>query len=160
MILIINVICTNLGAPWFLFQLCQQCALGQVHTVLGCRNTMLCCMIDLEKKLMINPRHKCKSHVKKNYTPQRVWRRKLEIIYSGTFPLGYLYSRDKVSDQVPEKCPHNLCIYYLFWRDTSIRGKGHNFGVPKPVFSLHSGDTLAIKKWLITKRIDILSVNF
>ena len=105
-----------------------------------------------EKKLMINPRHKCKSHVKKNYMPQRVWRRKLEIIYSGTFPLGYLYSRDKVSDQVPEKCPHNLCIYYLFWRDTSIRGKGHFFGVPKPVFSLHSGDTLAIKKWLITKK--------
>ena len=25
---------------------------------------------------------------------------------------------------LPEKCSHNLCICYLYWRDTSIQGKG------------------------------------
>ena len=56
---------------------------------------------------------------KENLHAQEGVKRRLEITCSGTSPLGHLYSRDKVSIQgtqnlVPEKRPHNLCIYYLF----------------------------------------------
>ena len=30
-----------------------------------------------------------------------------------------------------------------------FRGKGHFFWAPKPQFNLHSGDVLALKKWLV-----------
>ena len=36
-----------------------------------------------------------------------------------------------------------------------MRGKEHFFWGPKPGSNLHSGDTLALKKWLSTKRVDI-----
>ena len=108
---------------------------------------MLCCMIDLKKKLMINPRHKCKSHVKKNYTPQRVWRRKLNLSFG--IPL---FKRQGLWSG-PGKNTHIIYVFITSFEGTPLfRGKGHFFGVPKPVFNLHSGDTLAIKKWLITKK--------
>ena len=59
---------------------------------------------------------------------------------------------------VPEKYPHNLCTCYLFWTNTSIQGKGTLFLGPETWINLHSGDTLAIKTWLTTKRVDFLSV--
>ena len=40
---------------------------------------------------------------------------------------GHLYSRDTciqgTQNLVPKKRPHNLWIYYLYWGDTSIKGK-------------------------------------
>ena len=36
-----------------------------------------------------------------------------------------------------------------------FRGKGQFFGVPKAKFNLHLGDTLALKTWLTTKRVDV-----
>lgn len=45
-----KVIFSNLGALWFLFQLCQQCASVQVHTASSCKNTVLCCRTDLKRK--------------------------------------------------------------------------------------------------------------
>ena len=48
---------------------------------------------------------------------------------------------------VLEKCPHNLCIYYLFWRDTSIEGKG-TLGA-KPEF-LRTWKVTDCKKGLIS----------
>ena len=78
-----------------------------------------------------------------------------EPVYSVTSVLGYRFSRDTsiqgAQNLVPEKCWDNLCICYLYWRDTSIQGKRHFFGVTKPGFNLHSGDTVALKKWLTTK---------
>ena len=44
---------------------------------------------------------------------------------------------------VPENCWHNLCIFYLYWRDTSIQGKGTLFWVPAPGSNLHSGDAFS-----------------
>ena len=52
---------------------------------------------------------------------------------SGISPLGHLYSKNtSIHDQgtqnlVPEKCSHNLCIGYLYCRDTFIQGKGQYF---------------------------------
>ena len=47
--------------------------------------------------------------------------------YCGTSPLGHLYSGDtsiqETQNLVLEKCPHNLCICYQYWRDISIQGK-------------------------------------
>lgn len=37
----------------------------------------------------------------------------LSLHYSGTSPLGHLFSTD-TSILVPEKRPHNICTYYLF----------------------------------------------
>ena len=49
-------------------------------------------------------------------------------IYSETSPLGQLYSRDSFIQDTqtlfPEKHPHNLCICYRYWRDTSIQSRG------------------------------------
>ena len=51
--------------------------------------------------------------------------------YSGTFPLGHLYSSNtsiqETQNMVPEKCSHNLCICYLYYGSrklgfTSIQG--------------------------------------
>ena len=49
---------------------------------------------------------------------------------SGISPLGHMYSKTtSIHDQgtqnlVPEKCSHNLCIGYLYCRDTFIQRKG------------------------------------
>ena len=49
--------------------------------------------------------------------------------YSGTSPLEHLYSRDTsiqgTQKLVPKKCPHNLCICYLYLgeRDTFVGPK-------------------------------------
>ena len=90
----------------------------------------------------------------------------VSIIYccSGTFPLGHLYSRDTsiqgTQGLVLEKHPYYNCfIYYLYWEDTSIQGKRDTFWAPKPGFNLHSGDTLALKKWLTTKRVDFFQCS-
>ena len=52
--------------------------------------------------------------------------------YSGTSPLRHLYSSNTsirgTKNLVPEKCSHNLCICYLYWRETSIQGEGPNPG--------------------------------
>ena len=53
-----------------------------------------------------------------------------------------------------EKCSDNLCTWYLYWRGTSLGGKGHFFWVSKPGFNLPSGNTLVLKKRLTTKRVD------
>ena len=45
-----------------------------------------------------------------------------------------------------EKSSHNLCICYLYWRDTTFQGKGTLFWVPE--------DTSALKTRLATKRFD------
>ena len=58
---------------------------------------------------------------------------------------------------VPEKCSQNLCICYLYGRDTFIQRKETLFWVPKPGFNFHSGNTLAlkkVKKWLTTIIVD------
>ena len=40
-----------------------------------------------------------------------------------------------------------------------FKGKGQVFLVLKPGFNLHSGDTLALKTWLTTKKVDIVYTN-
>ena len=62
----------------------------------------------------------------------------MERLYTGASSLGHLYSRDTwwtppfqgTQNLVPEKCSHNLCICYLYWRDCTplFRGMGHFFG--------------------------------
>ena len=85
-------------------------------------------------------------------TRTNVYWPKSHFNYSGSFPLGHLYSRDtpiqEIENMIPEKCSHNLWICHPYWKDTSIQGKGHFFWVPKPGFNLHSGDTYALKTWL------------
>ena len=41
-----------------------------------------------------------------------------------------------------------------------FRGKGQFFWARKPGFNLDSGDTLALKKWLTTKRVDIFELMY
>ena len=60
---------------------------------------------------------------------------------------------------VTEKCSHNVCICYLYWRETSIQGNWTLFWVLKPKFNFHSEDTLVLKTSLTTKRVDKLSVH-
>ena len=48
----------------------------------------------------------------------------------------------------PGKYLHYLFICYLCWRNTSIQGKGTLF--------FFSGDTLVLRAWLTTKRVDKL----
>ena len=77
--------------------------------------------------------------------------------YGGTSLLGHFYSGG-VQTLVSEKRPYNLFIRYLCWKDTRLfREKGHFFWVPKPKFNVHSEDTLGLKKWLSTKRVDIFN---
>ena len=51
-------------------------------------------------------------------------------------------------------------IHIIFLSVTSVegtplfRGKGHFFLVLNPRFYLHSGDTLVLRMWLTTKRVD------
>ena len=75
----------------------------------------------------------------------------LGTIYSGTSPLGHLYPRDTsiqgTQNLVAKKCLHNLCVSYLYWRDT-FRGSRN------PGLTSIQGTTLALKKWLATKIID------
>ena len=42
----------------------------------------------------------------------------------------------------PGKMFTYLIVYYLYWRHTLFRGKGHFFWISKHRFNLHSGDTL------------------
>ena len=64
--------------------------------------------------------------------------------YSGTSPLGHLYLRDT-------KNVHIIFVFVTSFEATPLfRGKGHFFKVLTPRFNLHSGDTLALKKWLTT----------
>ena len=72
--------------------------------------------------------------------------------YIGASPLRHLHSEDTTF--VQGKCSQNLCTCYLYWRDTSIWGKGHFLWVSKPPFNLPSGNTLVLKKRLTTKRVD------
>ena len=88
--------------------------------------------------------------------------RKLAVTSRGgflSFSLGHLYSKDTsiqgTRDLVPKKRPHNLWICYLYWRDTSIQGKGARFLGPETRVWFQSKDTLALKTWLTTKRVDI-----
>ena len=73
-------------------------------------------------------------------------------IYSGTFPLGHLYSGD--INLVPEKRPHNLYVTSLLKKTPLFRGKEHSFWVPKPTFNLHFRELLALKKWLAPWNVD------
>ena len=41
-----------------------------------------------------------------------------------------------------------FCIYYLFWRDTSIQGKG-------ALFLGANQNTLELEKWQTAERVDI-----
>ena len=71
-------------------------------------------------------------------------------------PLLWDTSIQGTQNLVPEKGPRNLCIYYLYWRDTSIQKNGTLFsGSRNLCLTSISGDTLALKKWLSTKRVDV-----
>ena len=62
-------------------------------------------------------------------------------IYSGTFPLGQLYSGDI---NLFRKNVHIIFICCLFIKKTPLfRGKEHSFWVPKPTFNLHLRELLA-----------------
>ena len=64
--------------------------------------------------------------------------------YSGTSPLGHFYWRDT-------KNVHIIFVFVTSFEGTPLfRGKGHFFKVATPRFNLHSGDTLALNKWLTT----------
>ena len=48
----------------------------------------------------------------------------LGYIKIGTMkPLLWATSIQEIQNWVPEKCSYNLCICYLYWRDTSIQGE-------------------------------------
>ena len=50
---------------------------------------------------------------------------------------------------------HMIFVFVTSIEGTPLfRGKGHLFWVPKLGFNLHSGDTLALEKWLTTKSVD------
>ena len=73
--------------------------------------------------------------------------------YSETPPLGHLHSGDTKFG--PLKKVHIIFIFVTSIEGTLlIQGKGHFFWVLKAGFNLHSGDTLAVKKWLTTKIYD------
>ena len=87
------------------------------------------------------------------------------IYWRWNLSLGHVYSRDTsihgTPNSVPVKCSHNLCIHYPNIERTPLfRGKGQFFWAPKPGFNLDSGDTLALKKWLTTKRVDIFELMY
>ena len=87
------------------------------------------------------------------------------IYWRWSLSLGQVYARDTsihgTPNSVPEKCSHNLCIYYPSIERTRLfRGKGQFFWARKPGFNLDSGDTLALKKWLTTKRVDIFELMY
>ena len=69
-------------------------------------------------------------------------------------PLLWDTSVQRTQKLFGEKCSHNLCTCYLYWRDTSFWRKGHFFWVSKPGFNLPWGNTLVLKKRLTTKRVD------
>ena len=46
-------------------------------------------------------------------------------------PLLWDTSFQWTQNLVPENCSHDLCICYLYWRDTSIQGKGALFEGPE-----------------------------
>ena len=55
---------------------------------------------------------------------------------------------------------HMIFISVTFIEGTPLfKGKGQVFLVLKPGFNLHSGDTLALKTWLTTKKVDIVYTN-
>ena len=67
----------------------------------------------------------------------------LRFVYSGTSPLGHLYSRVDSLQGTKNLAPENFPIIFAFV--TSIegtplfRGWGHFFWVPGPGFDLHQG---------------------
>ena len=71
------------------------------------------------------------------------------------------FSRDTsfqaTQNLVAEKFLRNLWIFYFYQCSTEGRPlfrEGHFSLDPKPGFDLQPGDTLAVKKWLITKIVD------
>ena len=55
----------------------------------------------------------------------------------------------------PWENSHIIFVFVTSIEGTPLfRGWGHFFWVPKPEFYLHSGDTLALKTWLTTMRVD------
>ena len=52
------------------------------------------------------------------------------ILYSGTSPLGHLCIQG-TQNLAEDRYSHNLFIYYLCWRNTSIQGKGTLFLGPE-----------------------------
>ena len=71
------------------------------------------------------------------------------------------FSRDTsfqaTQNLVAETFLRNLWIFYFYQRSTEgtpLFREGHFSLVPKPGFDLQSGDTLAVKKWLITNIVD------
>ena len=71
------------------------------------------------------------------------------------------FSRDTsfqaTQNLVAENFLRNLWIFYFYQcstEGTPLFREGHFSLDPKPGFDLQSGDTLAVKKWLITKIVD------
>ena len=120
---------------------------------------MLCCMIDLKKIMDDKSKtyRKCKSHVTKNYMPKMVWRRRLR--QHTVEPLPWKTSirgtRSPFRGHLIWSWKNAFVFISPFEGAPLFRGKGHFFWVPKPGFNLLSGDTIALKKWLTTKGIDI-----
>ena len=106
----------------------------------------------------------CNNNFLKEHRSKLLWAFNL-IYWRWNLSLGHVYSRDTfihgTPNSVPEKCSHNLFIYYPSIERTPLfRGKGQFFWARKPGFNLHSGDTLELKKWLITKRVDIFELMY
>ena len=106
----------------------------------------------------------CNNNFLKEHRSKLLWAFNL-IYWRWNLSLGHVYSRDTsilgTPNSVPEKCSHNLCIYYPSIEATPLfRGKGQFFWARKPGFNLHSGGTLALKKWLTKKRVDIFELMY
>ena len=82
------------------------------------------------------------------------------ILYRGTSSLRHLSSRDTSIQGTQNLAPTNIHIIFLSVSSVEgtplFRGKGHFFLVLNPRFYLHSGDTLVLRMWLTTKRVDKL----
>ena len=68
---------------------------------------------------------RCQSHEEEEESIAKRWGKQHSPLEHG------LYSKDTsiqgTQNLVPKKCSHNLCIFYLCCRDTSIQGKGTLF---------------------------------
>ena len=106
----------------------------------------------------------CNNNFLKEHRSKLLWAFNL-IYWRWNLSLGHFYSRDTsihgTPNSVPEKCSHNLFICYPSTERTPLfRGKGQFFWARKPGSNLHSGDTLALKKWVTTKRVDIFELMY